>query len=572
MSLRRGVGGGGVGTTWRSYPRSKPIGANGFGGAAGAGGAAAGAAGGLSTAVIAITAVVAIVAAVGMAVSTGLWVDNVHTLDRKADRNRDAIQDLESEIAMLNTSFFLDDEWTMANAADQSKQFMFNATLISAMTKRNYAWPDADGVVVLENTLPATNASFPEDEFNVFSFATPSIRISFDLDLLTAARMYDWPNKDGTVAMLSDVIQIAGNTSVFLDSAFAIENDPDTTKRGMFDASQISSLTNRTVSFANADGTMCLLEPPQTLSNKTLDSTNSATLLDAALTLQDDGDNTKQLQFDLAALTTGTLITATIPMFPSTSSRELMFTTGTQLVTGAKTFDDTALMIRDSVTTNEAQFNCTLLSSDQDYQFPDDSGVLVLEDAIQTLTRKTLDNTTTITVLDTQLTVQGTSGDPTITLQLDLDNMTAPRTLSAPDKSGTLALTSDLPVEGTWTPTFGTQVGYTGTPSTTAGTSRFVRIGNTVIVSFTITGLSNPGTNRRSAININNIPIARSTSFTSGRQVNGQATAHSLSGLIPSAGFVLGVSGTQTFQVDTYNDLITFGAIDIHVNCVYQLD
>ena len=104
-------------------------------------------------------------------------------------------------------------------------------------------------------------------------------------------------------------------------------------------AGQISPMTNRTVTFEDADGTMCLLEPPQTLSNKTLDNSNSATLLDTGFVLQDDGDTSKQLAVDLSSLPTGVAITATLPAFPSTSSREWMFTSGTQTVTGTKTYE-----------------------------------------------------------------------------------------------------------------------------------------------------------------------------------------------------------------------------------------
>lgn len=50
-----------------------------------------------------------------------------------------------------------------------------------------------------------------------------------------------------------------------------------------------------------------------TLSNKTLDNTNAATIKDTNFSLQDDGDTTKQLKFQLSGITTATTRTLTVP-------------------------------------------------------------------------------------------------------------------------------------------------------------------------------------------------------------------------------------------------------------------
>lgn len=61
------------------------------------------------------------------------------------------------------------------------------------------------------------------------------------------------------------------------------------------------------------DSTVATLTGSQTLSSKTLDNTNTVTVKDSLFIIQDDVDNTKQVQFQAAGLTTGTTVTLTVP-------------------------------------------------------------------------------------------------------------------------------------------------------------------------------------------------------------------------------------------------------------------
>lgn len=56
----------------------------------------------------------------------------------------------------------------------------------------------------------------------------------------------------------------------------------------------------------------------QSIANKILDNTNSVTVKDTLFFLQDDGDTTKQLQFQLSGITTATTRTLTIPNISDT--------------------------------------------------------------------------------------------------------------------------------------------------------------------------------------------------------------------------------------------------------------
>lgn len=95
--------------------------------------------------------------------------------------------------------------------------------------------------------------------------------------------------------------------------------DRTTDKLAIWDASD--SLTaeatiNSALGFSG--GNPVSTSDSQTITNKTIGTTNTITQSDALFTLQDNSDNTKQAQFQLSGITTGTTRTYTLPNASST--------------------------------------------------------------------------------------------------------------------------------------------------------------------------------------------------------------------------------------------------------------
>lgn len=73
------------------------------------------------------------------------------------------------------------------------------------------------------------------------------------------------------------------------------------------------SPVSKKITFANLTATLATLTGTEALTNKTIGNTNTLSIKDTLFRLQDDGDATKLLAFQLSGITTGTTRTVTIP-------------------------------------------------------------------------------------------------------------------------------------------------------------------------------------------------------------------------------------------------------------------
>lgn len=237
---------------------------------------------------------------------------------------------------------------------------------------------------------------------------------------LTGATAASFTNS-GAVSLPSGVDTLVGRASAdqganrlqnkdLDDGSVAVVDSSDTSKKIRFDAGGTTSTAttitgaqtaNRTITLPDASTTLVGTGATQTLQNKTLDNTNSATLLDTNLTLQDNGDNSKQARFNLSGITTATTRTFDLP---DTSSSILTRTSVDQLTNRVGNKDltaDSTRLVDNSDTSKRMNFStsgssaattttiATVSTADRTITLPDAATTLVGTGVTQTLSNKT---------------------------------------------------------------------------------------------------------------------------------------------------------------------------------------
>lgn len=150
------------------------------------------------------------------------------------------------------------------------------------------------------------------------------------------------------------------NTITLKDTLFTLQDDGDATKQARFQASGISAGQTRIMTIPDSDFTIVGLALTQSLTNKTFDNTTTFETKDTLFTLQDDGDNTKKMQFQLSGITAGQTRILTVP----DANITIVGAAATQTLTN-KTFDDAITLKQIATPSNPAaNYNKLYVKSD----------------------------------------------------------------------------------------------------------------------------------------------------------------------------------------------------------------
>lgn len=169
---------------------------------------------------------------------------------------------------------FSDADFTIFNNADATKEAKFDASLIATATQRTYIFPDKNGTFAMLSDIVAAVNEFDDSLFRVNDNVDPTKQLAFQVSGIATAttRTATWPDKDGVVAFLSD-ITAPGNT--FADDLFRVFDNVDNTKLLAFVLDGFTTATTRSWVWPDLDDTVMGLIATQSPLNKTFDATNS---------------------------------------------------------------------------------------------------------------------------------------------------------------------------------------------------------------------------------------------------------------------------------------------------------
>lgn len=202
---------------------------------------------------------------------------------------------LGATIDNTSTVTLKDTLFTLQDNLDTSKQLQFQLSGITTATTRTLTAPDANTTLVgTDTTQTLTNKSIDGDTNTVTDLAITALKTN-----LTDASKFMVRDASGVPTSATKAVPagvVVGdtdtqsltnktldntNTVTLKDTLFTLQDNSDTTKQARFELSGLTTATTRTYTLPDATGTLADLATAQTFTNKTL---TSPTLTDPAIT------------------------------------------------------------------------------------------------------------------------------------------------------------------------------------------------------------------------------------------------------------------------------------------------
>lgn len=178
-----------------------------------------------------------------------------------------------------NTITLLDENFTLQDNGDNTKQAQFELSSISTATTREYILPDGNTILVGTDLIQIiTNKDLSDSSNDLTTASSDSFtRASGNQQLITipdSAIPDNFVLENFTQTLSNKTLD---NTSIITiqDDNFILQDDGDNTKQVQFQLSGITTATTRTFTFPDADDTIVVLDASQTLTNKVLDGTDA---------------------------------------------------------------------------------------------------------------------------------------------------------------------------------------------------------------------------------------------------------------------------------------------------------
>jgi hypothetical protein len=274
---------------------------------------------------------------------------------------------------------------------DNTKQLQFQLSGITGGNTRTLTIPDASGTITLNDaTQTLTNKTITMGgnlNMNNQSIVNDIGDVTVDDNLeVTQTLTVNTINEYTTASGITiDGVLIKDGGVILQDSTTYIQDDVDNTKQLQFQLSGITGGNTRTLTIPDASGTITLNDATQTLTNKTITMGGNLNMNNQSI-INDIGD----VKVDDNLEITQTLSVDTINEYTAASGVTI---DGVLLKDNGVTLQDSTTYFQDNDdSTKQLQFQLSGITggNTRTLTVPDDSGTITLNDATQTLTNKTI--------------------------------------------------------------------------------------------------------------------------------------------------------------------------------------